>query len=126
LITHWKNSIHKDHEAANRIVIDAQFYAGIRGFERENPAHYAAGPYFAEKWEDPFEFKPYTYIDITEGYELWSKALKEIWFVTNSKSFKYFDYYDALSKVRGAESRKERAQAFAVSPMSMRQILSSF
>lgn len=126
LITHWKNSIHKDHIITNKIVVDAQFYAGISGFERENPAHYAAGPYYAENWEDPEDFKPYLYIDITEGYELWKKAVATHWFVTGSKSFKYLEYYDHLSFVRGAECRKQRAQAFAVDPMSMRVIKDSF
>lgn len=126
LITHWKNSMHKDHAATYRIVTDAQFYAGIAGFEREYPAHYAGGPYFAENWEDPYDFKPYTYVDITEGYELWMKALSNIWFVANSPSFKYLEYYDALSKVRGAECRKQRAEAFAVDPLSMKQVLKSF
>jgi LmbE family N-acetylglucosaminyl deacetylase len=126
LITHWKNSIHKDHIITNKIVVDAQFYAGIAGFERENPAHYAAGPYYAENWEDPEDFKPYLYIDITEGYELWKKAVATHWFVTGSKSFKYLEYYDHLSFVRGAECRKQRAQAFAVDPMSMRVIKDSF
>lgn len=37
LITHWKNSMHKDHEATHYIVKDAQFYAGIKGFENEYP-----------------------------------------------------------------------------------------
>ena len=52
LLTHWKNSMHKDHMATHRIVIDAQFFAGLPSVERELPAHYAAGPYFAENWED--------------------------------------------------------------------------
>lgn len=126
LITHWKNSMHKDHALTHRIVLDAQFYAGVPGFIRENPAHFAAGPYFAENWEDNYDFKPYTYVDITEGYELWKKAVSTHWFVTNSKSFKYLEYYDALSRVRGAECRRERAEAFAVDPMSMRRIIDSF
>jgi LmbE family N-acetylglucosaminyl deacetylase len=126
LITHWKNSMHKDHAATHRIVVDAQFYAGIKGFEREREAHFAAGPYFTENWEDPYDFKPYTYVDITEGYELWMKALKTHWFVTNSTSFKYLDYYDALSRVRGAECRRGRAEAFAVDPMAMRKVIDSF
>jgi LmbE family N-acetylglucosaminyl deacetylase len=126
LITHWKNSIHKDHIITNKIVVDAQFYAGIAGFERDNPAHYAAGPYYAENWEDPEDFKPYVYIDITEGYELWKKAVSTHWFVTGSKSFKYLEYYDHLSFVRGAECRKQRAQAFAIDPMQMRVVKDSF
>lgn len=126
LITHWKNSMHKDHAATHRIVLDAQFYAGVKGFEREYPAHFAAGPYFAENWEDAYDFKPYVYVDISEGYDLWKKAVSTQWFVTNSTSFKYLEYYDALSRVRGAECRRERAETFAVDPMSMRKVIDSF
>lgn len=126
LITHWKNSMHKDHALTHRIVVDAQFYAGVAGFQREDSPHYAAGPYFAENWEDPTEFKPYIFIDITEGYELWKKAVSTHWFVTGSKSFKYLEYYDHLSFVRGAECRKPRAQAFAIDPIQMKIVKDSF
>ncbi|HBM79634.1 MAG TPA: PIG-L family deacetylase [Clostridiaceae bacterium] len=126
LITHWKNSMHKDHALTYKIVLDAQFYAGIKGFEREYPAHFAAGPYFAENWEDPYDFKPYVYVNISEGYDLWMKALKCHWFVTNSTSFKYLEYYDALSRVRGLQIRKERAEAFSVDPMAVRKVIDSF
>ncbi len=113
IFTHWKNSMHKDHEATYRIVKDAQFYAGIPGFVRENKPHYAP-VYYCENWEDAEGFKPYIYIDITKGYELWLKAAATHWFVTGSKSFKYLAYYDHLSFVRGCESRKERAEAFMI------------
>lgn len=126
LITHWKNSMHKDHALTHRIVLDAQFYAGVKGFDREYPAYYAAGPYFAENWEDSYDFKPYIYVDITEGYDLWIKAVSTHFFATNSTSFKYLEYYDALSKVRGAECRRGRAEAFAVDPMAMRKVIDSF
>lgn len=126
LITHWKNSIHKDHRNTYKIVKDAQFYAGISGFKREEPAHYAGGPYYAENWEDPEGFTPYIYIDTTEGHELWKKAVSTHWFVTNSNSFKYLEYYEHLSVVRGAEIRRPHAQAFAVDPMSMKVVKDSF
>lgn len=113
LITHWKNSMHKDHEASYHIVRDAQFYAGLPGFERELPPHYAAGPYYAENWEDPVDFKPYVYFEVTpEGFALWDEAINTQWFALNSTSFKYKEYYAALMKVRGCEARKVYAEAY--------------
>lgn len=113
LITHWKNSLHKDHEATYHIVKDAQFYAGLPGFEREHPAHYAAGPYYAENWEDPEDFKPYTYFEVTpEGFALWDEAIHHHWFAINSPSFKYREYYAALKKTRGCLCRKAYAEAY--------------
>ena len=120
LLTHWKGTLHKDHELAHKIVLDAQFYAGVAGFQRAKPAHYAGGPYFAENWEDAPGYVPYIYMNITEGYELWLKAAATHEFVTKSASFKYLDYYDHLSFVRGCECRKERAETYMVGPYQMR------
>ncbi|MNE48070.1 hypothetical protein D3C80_1425110 [compost metagenome] len=47
-------------------------------------------------------------------------ALSKHWFVTNSKSFKYMDYYKALAVVRGCEARKSYAEAFMVPAETMK------
>jgi LmbE family N-acetylglucosaminyl deacetylase len=123
IMTHWKNSMHKDHEATYHIVKDAQFYAGIKGFESEYPPHYASGPYYAENWEDPVDFKPYVYMEVSEaGYELWRKAIDTHWFALNSKSFKYKRYYEALMIVRGCEARVMYAEAFNVEELTKKVI----
>ncbi len=114
LITHHRNSMHKDHMACHRIVEDARFYAGIAGFKRELPAHFSRTLYFAENWEDAIDFKPYIYLDTTAGYELWKKAIVKHSFVIESKSFPYFEYYDTLSRVRGIEARTARAECFMI------------
>jgi N-acetylglucosamine malate deacetylase 1 len=115
LITHWKHSMHKDHETTHHIVNDAQFYAALSGFKRQDPPHFAAGPYYAENWEDSTNFKPYHYIEVSqEGYQLWQKAIDTHWFAIHSSSFDYKAYYEALMIVRGREARKKYAQAFEV------------
>ena len=114
LITHHSHSMHKDHAACHRIVEDARFYAGIAGFERELPAHFARTLYFAENWEDAVDFQPYVYLDVTEGYELWKEAITAHWFAVHSKSFPYMEYYDPLSRVRGIEARTGRAECFMI------------
>ncbi len=127
LITHWQHSMHKDHEATHHIVKDAQFYASLPGFKRENKPHFAAGPYYAENWEDPTDFKPYVYVEVSDaGFKLWQKAIANHWFAVHSPSFKYKDYYEGLMHVRGKEARKTYAQAFDVSPMAKKVIKSSF
>lgn len=115
IFTHWKNSMHKDHITTSQIVVDAQFFAGIdMGDKVEGNRHYAP-VYFAENWEDADDFKPYLYIPCSEeAYELWSKSISKHWFIMNSKSFKYYDYYTHLSYVRGALARTNHAQCFAV------------
>lgn len=127
LITHWKNSMHKDHEATYHIVKDAQFYAGIKGFETDLPPHYASGPYYAENWEDPIDFKPYVYVNVSEaGYKLWQKAIDTHWFAIHSKSFQYKRYYEALMIVRGCEARTQYAEAFNVEELTKKVIKQSF
>jgi LmbE family N-acetylglucosaminyl deacetylase len=114
LITHWRNSVHKDHAACHQIVTTARYYAANAGFERELPAHPCSKIFFAENLEDQKDFKPFIYVDIKDGYALWKKAVLKHWFVTHSSDHKYWDYYDALSICRGAECHYDRAETFMV------------
>ena len=122
LITHHAASMHKDHAACHRIVVDARFYAGIAGFERALPAHFARTLYFAENWEDAVGFHPQVYLDVTGGYELWKQAITAHWFAVHSASFPYMEYYDALSRVRGIEARTGRAECFMLPAEESRQV----
>jgi LmbE family N-acetylglucosaminyl deacetylase len=127
LITHWKHSMHKDHEATHHIVNDAQFYAALPGFKRQDAPHFASGPYYAENWEDPTDFHPYVFVEVSEqGYRLWQEAIAKHWFALHSSSFKYKEYYEALMIVRGKEARLNYAQAFEISPLSKKIIKNSF
>ena len=56
MVTHWKGSIHKDHETTYYIVQDANFYAALPEIKRELPAHGCYTQFFAENWEDPTTF----------------------------------------------------------------------
>lgn len=116
LITHWKNSMHKDHAAASAIAQDAVLLASFEGWRGVKAI------WFAENWEDAEGFSPYVYVDVTGATEQWREAISKYWFVTNS-SFAYFDYYTSLAKVRGAEARKKEAVAFDISPYGKRRIL---
>jgi len=123
LITHWKNSMHKDHETTYKITKDAQFFAGLASIERERPAHFAAGPYYAENWEDPTDFKPYVYSVVSdEGFALWQEAIQGHWFAMNSTSYNYFDYYSSLKNVRGVNARRKYAEAFDIEELQKRVI----
>ncbi|MBZ9687073.1 PIG-L family deacetylase [Clostridium estertheticum] len=122
IITHFKNSMHKDHMTTNKIVNNARFYAGNKFFVRKNPSFFASKLYFAENWEDAVDFKPYVYVDISMGFELWQKAVASHWFVTGSKSFPYLEYYTHLSRVRGIEAHIGRAECFSVPEETMKLI----
>lgn len=124
IFTHWKNSMHKDHELTHRIVKDASFFANIDLGDKLNGKRHFAPLYFSENWEDEDGFKPYIYLKCSkEGFQLWQKALKEHWFVCHSKSFNYFDYYTHLSYVRGALARVEHAEAFALLDYQKKRVI---
>ncbi len=133
LITHWKGSLHKDHIAAHQITLDAQQFAGLKTVERLNedgsvlPAKFAAGPYYAENWEDAVDYKPYVYMEVSpEGFALWQKAIEHHWFAVHSRDFRYKAYYEHLMQVRGIEMRKEFAETFMLEPYAMRVLKTGF
>lgn len=70
--------------------------------------------YFAENWEDREGFDPYIYVNCGDGYELWTEAIKKHWFIMNSPSFRYYDYYTHLTYVRGCLAKYKHAQCFNV------------
>lgn len=110
IITHWKGSIHKDHENTYYIVQDAIFYAALPAIKRELPAHGCYTQFFAENWEDPYDFEIDTYVDITDTYEQWIKATEEYELFSGSISnFRYMDYYKSLAVVRGCLSNSQYA-----------------
>lgn len=125
IITHAARSMHKDHEAAHRIVNDARYYAALPTFQRSDPAHFAERLYYAENWEDAVEFKPYVYMHFDqEAFDLWVEAVSRHWFVTGSRSFPYLEYYKHLARVRGMEARQSYAEAFMIPPETMRIVRS--
>jgi LmbE family N-acetylglucosaminyl deacetylase len=125
VITHWRTSIHKDHARTHEIVSDALLLASLEGTRSEQPPHRGVrGVYYAENWEDPEGFEPYLYVDISEEIEAWKKCVTQYQFIRGGISdFPYLDYYTALARVRGAESRRRQAVAFDVAPLSKRQVV---
>ncbi len=110
IITHWKGSIHKDHEYTHYIVQDAIFYAALPAIKRELPAHACYTQFFAENWEDPYDFEIDTYVDISDSYQQWLTAVQEYQlFAGGISSFRYLDYYQALAKLRGCLAHSQYA-----------------
>ena len=124
VLYHWKNSIHKDHEAAHRIAENALFYASLATFETDRPAAPIRRFMCAENWEDAAGFEPYYWFDVTRAFPLWKEAVRELWLAEHSASFKYLRYYEALSVARGARMGVDHATCFAASPIvEKRQIM---
>ncbi len=128
VVTHWNGSIHRDHAMCTAIVEDALFYAGLPSIERDRSAHNVDLLCFGENWEDPIGFQAELYIDVARSYEAWIQAMQayELFRGTIS-TFPYLDYYRSLSRLRGIEAGRKRAQAFMMPPgPARRQIVESF
>jgi LmbE family N-acetylglucosaminyl deacetylase len=125
VITHWRRSLHRDHEAAHRIVQDAVLLASLEGFESAYPPHRALrAVYYAENWEDAEGFTPHLYVDVSEDLAAWKKAVTSYEFVRGGiSSFPYLDYYEALARVRGAEAGRRFAVALDVDAWAKRRVL---
>jgi N-acetylglucosamine malate deacetylase 1 len=128
IITHWKNSIHKDHSITHAIVTDAVLLASLEGVESEYARHRGVrGVYFAENWEDMDGFQPYVFVDVSSAVDTWREAVTRYEFIGGDIStFRYLDYYEALFVVRGALARRDRAVALDIDPFGKRQIIDSF
>jgi LmbE family N-acetylglucosaminyl deacetylase len=127
IITHWRNSIHKDHTATHSIVGDAVLLASLEGVTTSHPRHRGVRAiYSAENWEDPDDFKPYLYVDISDELEHWKEAVTQYQFIKGGiSSFPYLEYYTALARVRGAEAGTRYAVAFDVDAFEKKRTVES-
>ena len=127
VITHWPHSIHKDHANTSLIVQDAVLLASLEGVVTQHPAHRGVrGVYYADNWEDSESFSPYVYVGVADEMAQWKEAVTKYEFVGGRiSSFRYLEYYEGLSTMRGAISGKGRAVAFDIDQFGKRRILDS-
>ena len=125
VLTHWQKSIHKDHSRTSAIVQDAVLLASLEGVVTGSPPHRALrGIWYAENWEDGEDFQPYISVDVSNEMEQWRNAVTKYEFVRGGiSSFRYLEYYDALSLVRGAVAGRQRAVAFNIDAFGKRRVL---
>jgi LmbE family N-acetylglucosaminyl deacetylase len=115
ILTHWKGSFHRDHNNTHTNVLASLFFAGLRTFEREYPPHAPAQIYFAENWEDMEGFRPEVYLDTTDIFDRYIKAIHAYsLFRREVVPFDYEQWYRGASLMRGAEAGF--AQAVALMP----------
>ncbi len=112
LITHWRGSLHRDHINTYQNVLASRFFAGLRTFQREYPAHSPRQVLFAENWEDVDGFVPDFYLDVSD---VWDRYLDAIYayslFRGEVAQFPYEQWYRGASELRGAEAGCPRAVA---------------
>lgn len=125
VLTHWKESMHRDHTATSAIVRDAILLAALPGVSGvDGQPHRGVSVWYAENWEDADGFTPYVYVGIdSTSWSRWRAAVSTFEFARGGTGFPYVEYYDALGRVRGIEARKGHAVAFEVEPYGKRRVL---
>jgi N-acetylglucosamine malate deacetylase 1 len=125
VITHWKNSIHKDHSATSAIVQDAILWTELEAVKTNHPAYRGVrGLYYADNWEDAEGFRPYLFIDVSDVFDQWKQAIREYEMVRGGISpFAYFDYYTSHLRELGALAGRKYAAALNVDESSRRVVL---
>jgi N-acetylglucosamine malate deacetylase 1 len=101
VITHWKGSWHKDHQACHAIVADAIFYAALPAITRSRPAHAVAKTFYAWNWEDADAFRADTWLDITPAYDRWFEACALFPMWRGETGFRYNEYYQSQAVASG-------------------------
>lgn len=116
VITHWKNSFHKDHANTYAIVKDAVLMSELEAVKTDHPPFRGVkGVYYAENWEDADGYQPYLFVNISRGCEQWTKAIQAYQMVRGGvASFHYFDYYTSLVHMRGAQMGQTCAETLDV------------
>jgi len=127
IITHWKNSIHKDHRNTHAIVTDAVLLAGLEAVKTSHPAWRGTrAVYYADNWEDAEGFSPYLSIDVSDAFDRWKEAVREYQMVRGGiSSFAYFDYYTAHLQQLGALAGRKYAAGLNVDESAKRRVLDS-
>jgi LmbE family N-acetylglucosaminyl deacetylase len=125
VITHWKNSIHKDHSATSAIVQDALLWTELEAVKTDHPAYRGVrGLYYADNWEDAEGFRPYLFIDVSDAFNQWKQAIRAYEMVRGGISpFAYFDYYTSHLRELGALAGRKYAAALNVDEASKRVVL---
>ncbi len=112
VLTHWRGSFHRDHVLSHHLVMCGIALARSASCRRALPPHSVSHVFFPENWEDPQDFRPELYVDISESYDRWLEAAsKYALFRGEVVSFPYRQYYESLASIRGAEARCGRAAA---------------
>lgn len=115
VVTHWKESMHKDHMVVHKVVSEAVFLSELNNIKTSYPAHKVENVLFTENWEDNYNFMPNVYVDTEKQMEKWESAVSGYDFLNKSLSmFPYIDYYKSLARLRGIEAGFKYAQCFRI------------
>ena len=117
VLSHWPGSFHEGHVHAATCTLQAVVHAADARRQSALPPHRVQAVYCPENWEDPFNFVPEFYVDVSDVMEVWERSCKahEL-FRGGASSFRYLDYYRGAMAAHGAVARCAHAVAIATPP----------
>ncbi|MEM3710690.1 MAG: hypothetical protein QW453_01395, partial [Thermoprotei archaeon] len=83
----------------------------IRGLSGGSQPHSVRAFYYAENWEDEVGYKPEILVDVSQGFDLWRKAISNYAFATGATGFNYIEYYTCLMRLHGLRIGRQYAAA---------------
>jgi len=117
ILCHWPGSFHSGHSQAAVCALQAAELAPVESYEPGTAPHKVKGIYCPENWEDPFNFVPSFYVDVSAVMDLWEKScLEHELFRGTALSFRYLDYYRGAMAAHGAVAKCAYAVAVATPP----------
>lgn len=116
VITHWTQSMHRDHERAAQLAARGRFLAALPLDDQPRAAHSVGQMWHAHNWEDAEGFEPDTFISIPdEAFDRWRGAIQNQAFARGETyGFRYIDYYSAMMEAHGCLAGQRRACVFRV------------
>ena len=118
IITHHPDDYHPDHKACSDLVFAASFLSTLPHIETEHPHqdHIAALLYMDSIAAT--NFTPELYVDITDTFELNTKALlcheSQVKWMKDHDSIDMADFIDAVARTRGLQCGVQYAEGFRV------------
>jgi len=117
VLSHWPGSWHSGHSHSANCTLHAVEVSPYKNPRFKGEPHRVKAVYCPENWEDPFNFVPSLYVDVSDVMEVWERSCRahEL-FTGGASSFRYLDYYKGAMQAHGAVVKCQYAVAVATPP----------
>lgn len=103
VLCHWPGSFHSGHSHSANCTLQAVECSPVARVNPGKEPWKVGAVWCPENWEDPFEFRPSLYVDVSDVVDTWEKScLEHELFRGGALSFRYLDYYRGAMQAHGA------------------------
>jgi len=114
VLCHWPGSWHSGHSQSAVCTLQAVECAPLARIKTGSPPHRVKAVYCPENWEDPFDWRPSLYVDVSLDMPRWEESCRQHeLFTGGASSFRYLDYYRGVMAAHGAVAGCAHAVAIA-------------